>query len=273
VIKQCGFLLVVAVLLRIADAAVVVNEIYPRATSQCSEWIELHNTSDSPVSLKGWHIGHVDDSVLISASDIFISAKGFLVITKDSLLFLSRYPASRPVLQPLRWHTLDNYHDTILLFDNTGSIVDSAAYDSKWFADFSDQSIARVSLTASPCLPGTWVAAQKATPDQPNPESVWRNTSDVSMDIAPIPFTPNNDGKDDYLSIRLQIPSTVTVDVSIYGMDGKKYWEANAVSSPQTLWNGQTSTGSYAPNGPFFVVCEVRGNVKKIIRKKGILWR
>jgi hypothetical protein len=254
-------------------SAIRINEIFPRAQTDCPEWLELANRSSASVNIKNWKYGHLDDSCLITASDFFVPANGFVVLAKDKALFSVKYPATLLVIQPVRWRALDNYYDTVYVWDSSGVLCESAGWDYHWVPSWTDQSLARVSLMISGLLPEAWVVASKASPGQPNSEAAPR-ASDASLDIGPIPFTPNNDGKDDYLSIKVNPPAGASVNVSIYGFDGRKYFDVPQPFSPQFLWNGIAAGGRAAPAGPFFVVAEISNNGnKQVIRKKGILWR
>jgi hypothetical protein len=233
----------------------------------------LANTSGAPVNLRNWNYGHPDDTCLVSASDFVIPAGGFAVLTRDKALFSSKYPAVSLVVQAARWKAMDNYHDTLFIWDSAGVLQESAGWDSRWFASWSNQSLARVSFSTSGLVKQAWVVAAAPSPGQPNSETLWR-ADGASLDIGPIPFTPNNDGKDDYLSIRMSLPASAAAVVSVYGFDGRKYLDLPQPPSAQYLWNGTLASGAAAPVGPFFVVAEITNNgTKQVIRKKGVLWR
>jgi|WetSurMetagenome_2_1015567.scaffolds.fasta_scaffold00022_8 hypothetical protein len=257
------------------DSGIRVSELFPRQAADCPEWIELANTSGSAVNLQNWKYGNADDTCLITAADFSIPAGGYAVLTKDKTLFSSKYPAVSLVLQPVRWKSMDNYHDTLFFRDSTGFARECAGWDSRWFASWSNQSLARVSFQADGCTNEAWVAAAIPSPGQPNPDARHR-AGVASLDIGPIPFTPNNDGKDDYLSIRISFPAAASAAVGVYGFDGRKYLDLPQPPPPsyQYLWNGALASGGAAPAGPFFVVAEITsGGTKQVLRKKGALWR
>ncbi len=255
------------------DSGVRISELFPRAQADCPEWLELANTSNAPVNLRNWKYGHPDDTCLISAVDFVIPAGGFAVLTKDKTLFSSKYPAVALVVQPVRWKTMDNYHDTLLVWDSSGVLRENAGWDYRWFDSWTNQSLSRVSFSISGLAKQAWVVAATPSPGQPNAEALWR-AGGASLDIGPIPFTPNNDGRDDYLSIRVSLPASATAVVSIYGFDGRKYLDLPQPPSPQYLWNGTLASGGPAPVGPFFVVAEITCNgTNQVLRKKGVLWR
>jgi hypothetical protein len=255
------------------DTSVKINELFPRATASCPEWTELFNAGSAPVNVRGWYVGRPGDSSLITAGDAMIPGGGFLVMTKDTVQFYAAFPAVRHAVQPQHWHSLDNYHDTLMLWDANGVPRDSVGWDYRWFTAWENQSLSRVSFRVSGFDRTAWVLAENPTPGQPNPEVVWRSATAASLEIGPIPFTPNNDGRDDYLSIKLMLPPGATGSIAVYGFDGRKYYDVATVVSPEILWNGKTGSGATVPCGPFFVIAEVNnGGSKIVIRKKGVLW-
>ena len=123
-------------------------------------------------------------------------------------------------------------------------------------------------------LRDAWVIALKPTPGQPNASNAFRATEKPSIEIGPVPFTPNGDGKDDMLSIKLVLPASFTSTIAIYGFNGKKYLDLPITPLPQYLWDGKTDKGVAASVGPFFVVATFKNaGQTTVMRKKGILWR
>jgi hypothetical protein len=255
--------------------AVKINEIFPRATASCPEWFELFNTGTAAANLRGWSAGRPGDSSMISAGDVIVSPGGFCIVTRDTVQFDSAFPAAGRAIEPQHWHALDNYHDTLMLWDISGAVSDSAGWNYQWFPGWINQSLSRVSTTASGFDRSAWALSQNPSPGDSNPEVSWRASASATLDISPIPFTPNNDGKDDYLSIRLKLPPGATGSVAVYGFNGRKYYEIATVVSPEILWNGKTASGALVPCGPFFVIAETTNmnGAKSVIREKGILWR
>jgi hypothetical protein len=256
-----------------AQEGLKINEIFPRAQQDEPEWIELVNTSDTTISIINYSIGTALDSGVISQDSIFIQPGGYIIITKNKTLFSERYSSVSKIVQPASWHALDNYNDTLRLWDNYGRLVDTVAYHSSWFTLWDQQSIERISFSSSGFSHDSWVLSQNSSPGRPNSSILFRNGG-PSIEIGPTLFTPNNDGKDDLLSIKPVFPASYSLSVSIYGFNGKKYLDLPVTAQPQYLWDGNLASGAQAPAGPFFVVAAFKistGTV--IVRKKGILWR
>ena len=254
--------------------ALKINELFPRAQSDDPEWFELFNSSSMPINVNNWRYGNSESSFPITQQDLIMAPGRFLVVTKDKSLFAARFPAITCVCQPDAWMAMDNYKDTLSLWNNRGALSETVAWDYTWFSNWTDQSLERVSVK----IPGTdrsaWVVAAKPTPGQPNASVSTRSSPDPSLEIGPTPFTPNNDGKNDFLSIQCIVPAVYSVTMAIYGFNGKKYCDVPIGFQPNFLWDGKNDNGAPAPIGPFFVVATFKnGPQTKVIRKKGILWR
>ena len=255
-------------------SAIRINEVFPRAQTDVPEWFELVNVSAMPISLKNWRYGTSQDSATLTTDATLIAAGRYCVVTKDKTAFSRKYPSVSCVCQPGVWHALDNYRDTLKLWDNRGGLSDTIAYTSEWFDHWSDQSIERVSPQRDGMSRDAWALSIKPTPGQPNGASAFRAAQQPSIEIGPVLFTPNGDGKDDLLSIRLVLPASFTVTVSMYGFNGKKYIDMPITPQPIYLWDGKMNNGGPAPTGPFFVVATFKNGAQTtLVRKKGILWR
>ncbi len=258
------------------SSPVKINEIFPRATAAVPEWIELVNISSMPVNLKNWRYGTPEspDNTITSA-DFILDPGRFCVITKDSERFFSCYPVGVVCIQPSSWQSLDNYHDTLFLYSSLEDApCETVCYDYHWFDNWEHQSVARVATEKGGLAADAWALSNNSTPGLPNTDVDWQAGEKAALHIGPIPFTPNNDGRDDSLAIRIEKPAAQNMTIAIYSFDGKKILDVPESTGEKYTWNGRTSDGRYAPVGPFFVVATVtKGNKESYIRKKGVLWR
>jgi gliding motility-associated-like protein len=178
------------------------------------------------------------------------------------------------IIQADHWYALNNYRDTIQLFNQSGIPADTIYYDSDNLTEWKSQSIERIDASKNGTSRGSWSVSESSTPGIPNSASSWRNTPSIFIDAGPVPFTPNNDGHDDFYKIICQIPSEQTMNISILSFDGKVVKTFTGPSQPEYLWDGRDSRGKFIPNGPFFVVIKIDGDKKNsVIRKKGVIWR
>jgi hypothetical protein len=257
------------------DYPVKVNEIFPRATAELPEWIELVNTSSMSVNLKNWKIIVSEDTNTITGENLIMQPGSFLVLTKNISQFSAVYSIGIHAFESDDWKSLNNYRDTLKLVEPVShEACEIACYDSDWFDSWDKQSVERIALNKSGTERDAWVLAEKLSPGLPNPGVLLYDTDKPLLDIGPIPFTPNSDGKNDVLSIRIKHPSSYRVSLEIYGFSGKKLYEFSKPKIGENEWNGRKSDNSHAPVGPFFVVATfTKGKTEKVIRKKGILWR
>jgi hypothetical protein len=185
-----------------------------------------------------------------------------------------KYPSILCVCQPEAWLSLDNSKDTLCLWNSRGIRCETIVYNSAWFDRWIDQSIERISLSQDGTLRGSWVLAERPSPGMPNGSVSFRAAKKPVLEIGPERFSPNGDGRDDLLSIRLTLPAECTATISVFGFNGRKYVDVPTNSLPPYYWNGKTSVNAPAPTGPFFVVATFKnGSQICTIRKKGILWR
>ncbi|HEX3020363.1 MAG TPA: lamin tail domain-containing protein [Chitinispirillaceae bacterium] len=251
-----------------------INEIFPFGTQYETEWFELANTSSMSINLKNWKVGNLEDADVIIKSEYRVSPGAFVVIAKNKNLLLEAYPDIAPVIEPQNWHTLNNSGDTLCIFDVDGNIRDMVYYKSSWFKNM-NRAIERVNSNSDGCDSTNWVLCSiGATPGYPNQANFWRNVSSAKMEIGPIPFTPDNNGKDDLLKISLSIPAYNSVKLCIFDFTGKNVRTFSGPLQKQYFWNGRADNGKAVQCGPFFVVAELTSpNGSTYLRKKGILWR
>jgi hypothetical protein len=251
-----------------------ISELFPRANAGEPEWIEIANVSHMPVNLRNWTFGNSEQSDTLTARDLVLQPGGYLVLTADLRLFGARYPARQAAAETVRWHSLDNYNDTLCLWDSRGGRKERVCWQSGWFSGWTNESLERVSLSNSGMDAASWAPAASPTPGQPNGAVSWRAGAKPRLDAGPLPFTPDNDGRDDILSIIIDLPAGYSATISIYGFSGKKLRSFSGPLSHRISWDGRADNGSPAPAGPFFVVMEATSEKGTVtVRKKGALWR
>jgi len=253
---------------------VKINEVFPRANAGEPEWLELVNVSQMTINLKNWFFGNSEDTAVMASRDLFLEPGGYLVLTGNAGLFCSRYPAKNRLVVPPDWHSLDNYNDTLCLWDAGRNLKERVSWQSGWFSGWTNDALERVSLSTTGMDAASWVLTASPTPGQPNGAVSWRAGAKPQLDAGPLPFTPNSDGRDDLLSIFIDLPAGYSARVSIYGFSGKKLRSFAGPLSHQIYWDGKLDNGSPAPTGPFFVVMEASSSQGTMtLRKKGVLWR
>lgn len=255
-------------------SSVKINEIFPRAVDDEPEWFELVNLSSMTVNLSGWVYGNNESTALLSQNDMFLGPGNFIVVTKDKKKLCTRYPGLNNVFQPPVWHTLGNFSDTLFLQSGSGLQGDMVCYESGWFTKWENRSLERAAPELDGCSQESWSVSGQSSPGLPNKALFWRNTERPSMEIGPIPFTPDGDMKNDLLEITMNVPSSKTFTLSIYSFDGRKVREFTGPVREKYLWDGRGDDGREVVTGPFFVIARIKTSGQTVmLRKKGLLWR
>lgn len=255
------------------EKSVQITELFPKATTNEPEWFEIYNCTGMAIDLKNWQFGNSESMDTLTKTTAILEPGAFSVICKDSKLMKTPYPTLRRPLQPAHWHTLSNSSDTVRLHDATGILRETICYDQAWFSAWGYRSLERTS-SENGCVPSSWSVATQSTPGLPNRAQLWHSTGRPTMEIGPIPFTPDNDRTDDLLAIRLQFPAATSFSIQIFQFNGRLLKTFPPQIDEVFYWDGRDDQGGTAPVGPFFVVAEIRANSKtERIRKKGVLWR
>jgi hypothetical protein len=254
----------------------VITELYPKGGTAAAgqpEWFEIKNASAADVNLNGWTFGNSKDTAAISAADFILPPGQFAVVCKDTALIMQRYRAVPNLLKPARWHTLNSYNDTLCIWAPRGTESDRAVYRSAWFSGWVTQSLERVFGGGGGGDSASWALCSRPTPGHPGGANAWRSAASPSVDIGPIPFTPNGDGVDDVLSIKMSLPPNYRATVKIFSFDGKLLRTFKG-EQETFFWDGKTEKGRAAAPGSIYVVTEfTSGKTRKVIKANGILWR
>ncbi len=106
---------------------IVINEVMYAPANNEPEWIEIFNRTNRTINLKKWQIANGSpESGVHSLTEVLLSPRSYLVLTKDSLL-KSFYPFSF-LIHPVGLPTLHNTGDELVLRDSLNRIIDSMQY-------------------------------------------------------------------------------------------------------------------------------------------------
>lgn len=109
---------------------VVINEIAWMGTevSYNDEWIELYNSTDSPINLDNWILKAKDGTPEINLAG-GISAKGFFLLERTDDETVPNIPADQ-----IYTGALGNTGEDLKLLDNSGNLIDSVNCLGGWFS-------------------------------------------------------------------------------------------------------------------------------------------
>ncbi|MEM6328252.1 MAG: CotH kinase family protein, partial [Bacteroidota bacterium] len=112
-------------------ASVVVNEIQynPPDDADSEDWVELLNTGEATVDLSGWVLSDEDDDDQAELpAGTSLAPGGYLVLCRDPDAFAQIHPSAAPCLGGWDFG-LSGGGDQVRLFDASGALRDSVAYD------------------------------------------------------------------------------------------------------------------------------------------------
>ena len=113
--------------------------------------------------------------------------------------------------------TLSNESKLIFVKDFWGNVIDSVHYSSKWhnesFQSTKNISLERINPKISTSDKNNWsscVAEEGATPARQNSILTNPESNSKKITIAPNPFSPDNDGFEDFAIITINLASSVS---------------------------------------------------------------
>ncbi len=247
-------------LIRVPENGIIISELDPRGSP---EWIELHNQSEEYISLSNWTIFNSEDTMVLSVENS-IAPDEYQLISRDEIS-----PFIESSVQS-DWFSLDNYNDTLYLESPFGT-VDSVAWNYTNFKEWDDETLHRIpnsdGFNQTALIPG------KATPGEKS--VVFGDETPISLTVAEQLFSPDGDGKDEELNIKVTHPSHFSVNARIFSRSGTETTQFE-IQNGEAQWNGSNQNGTTARRGPYVLLVEFTNNItdeRSVLRSGVVLWR
>ena len=200
---------------------VVINEILFNPKSPGSDYVEFFNRSKKIIDASKLYAanrssgGAVASLKKISEEPLYLFPDDYLVVTEDAAVLKRQFfVKNEDALVQLS--SLPSYPDdkgNAVLIDLNGTIVDEVAYDKHWHFGLIDNdegvALERLDPDAASQAKSNWHSAAATvgygTPTYKN--SQYRQTDDAkaTVEILPKIFSPDNDGRDDILTINYKM--------------------------------------------------------------------
>lgn len=243
----------------------VINEIMYSPFPGQTEWIEVYNPGGESVDLTGWQIADGDgDSKAMLKNNCQIPARDFAIIAGDST-FLTDWPELAAPLLVTRqsFPSFNNETDQIWLFDLVGNPIDSVQYQSVW-GGAEGISLERINPEVAADEKTNWnscVFPKGGSPGLQN--SIWIASfpTQASLSVSPDPFSPDNDGFEDYAAISYDLPlATSRINLKIFDVRGRLIrflLNSNPGSTHGTIfWDGKDDQNQFARMGIYVIYLE-----------------
>lgn len=206
------------------EKTILINEIMFAPIGDEPEWVEIYNASNDTVNLKNWQVSDASSKVIITKNDFFLRPNEYLVLSKDSTI-LNFYPISSNVIT-LSLPMLNNSGDAVVIYDHTGTKLDSVYYLGNWGK--AGTSIERVDLNEASNDSSNWAIPPdsiKATPGKENFSK--RKNFDLKIQSLVAPSSINYD---ESLNVNLTVQNVGLNQVNKFAV--KVYKDLNFDSIP-----------------------------------------
>ncbi len=259
--------------------SLVVNEIMFAPFAGEAEYVELFNPGPLEVDLCRWTIADLPAAggslhrTLLSPGSRRLSPGEFFVLASDSSI-LNRFPSLHSdkgggvAIAGQGNLSLNNEGDAVVLTDLSGRTIDSIEYLPAWHnpgvMDATGRSLERI----QPLFPSndrrnwnTCVERLGGTPGRVNSIFTRSSSSGSRLSCSPNPFSPDNDGREDYTVVHYELPlQSGMMNLKIFDARGRQVRRLsnNELCGPHgdVLWDGRNDAGRTARIGIYVVVLE-----------------
>lgn len=213
--------------------SLVINEVMFDPAAGNNEFVEFYNLSGDTVNIGGWTIEDESRNVyrLGKTFQYLPPAKYFLFAADSSILL--NYNVNREgaliTVNNSASLGLNNSGELILLKDGLGNTVDSVFYSAKWhngkILNLKNKSLEKI----NPRFPSndfknwsTCVEILGATPGSCNSVYTEKLSTDSKIDVRPNPFSPDNDGFEDFTIISYNLTQYISqIRIKIFDSRGR----------------------------------------------------
>lgn len=268
---------------------VVINELLFDPPDGASDFVELFNRSGKLLDLKDWTIAEVSatppfvvQSVKkLTAEHRLLAPETYLVITETPLELQRHYPYYDR-FSFLDVADLPDFNSTdggLLLANAGGDSLDFLVYSDSWHYPLLNEtqgvSLERLSASSPTRSADNWHSAAAsvgyASPGLKNSQALGDPTGAGALSVEPQVFSPDNDGIDDLLQIRLMYPEPGRrVTIAVFDPNGHEVARplpyALAGTDNRYTWSGVDSNGRLVPEGVYIIWSEsfdLQGNVQR----------
>jgi len=212
---------------------IIINEIMYEPDSTNCEFIELFNNSQETIELGGWQIEDQDGNYFyISKISKMLPPKDYYIISADSSILRNYFQLNNfdnISIKNKSSLNLSNSGELLYLKDFRRKTIDSVNYKSKWhnasLVNTKNISLELINPKLKRNTANNWsssVNKDGATPGKQNSIFVEKLISKSKINISPNPFSPDNDGFEDFTFINYKLTQPVAqIRIKIYDSKGR----------------------------------------------------
>ena len=272
---------------------IVINEILFNPRTGGVDFVELMNKSAKYIDLNQFSLANTKDGAIytqkkLAFSHTFMPGEIAAFTVNPDLLFQYYPKAGKENLYKLTG--MPSYNDDageVVLLGENKLTIDRFAYNENYhnilLKDKEGVSLERVHVDVASNLPSNWASASStcgfATPGLTNSHVKGFPGNDL-IDISPEVISPDNDGLDDFMQIRIRDASGKMIKMNVIDLQGRlvKQIADNEIGGADNLWNwdGDDFNGQKVYNGPYFLsiqMVDANGDVSFAKRKIVVAWK
>jgi hypothetical protein len=265
------------------SGSVVINEIMYSPLPGQPEWIELFNPHNISIDIQNWSVSDSDSSrrQIITRNRFEFAPQSFLTLGSDSSILNSYDLNGSPLLTIKTLPRLNDDLDQVFIFDANNNIIDEVSYRNSWGGD-KGISLERINPGLATKDSSNWSSCVSlslgGTPGRQNSIFVDVLPSEAELSIAPNPFSPDEDGRDDVTIISYQLPFNLSqIHVKIFDIRGRlvRFLVNNQPSGTNSsiIWDGRDNEGHFCRMGIYIVYLEAIHHKKGVVKslKKSVV--
>ncbi len=212
---------------------VVFTEIMFNPSETNSEFLEIFNHSEKPIEIGGWKIEDEEGEYFHIINESFsLEPNNYFVIAADSLIIENyNWLEGNDNISILNLSSLNltNAGKKLYLKDLRNNIIDSVEYSEAWhnsaLTETKNISLEIINHNLSRNNGSNWsssVSEFGASPGLQNSINVENISTKAKLEITPNPFSPDNDGFEDFTHINYNLTQPVSqIRVRIYDSKGR----------------------------------------------------
>jgi hypothetical protein len=257
---------------------IVINELLFNPKPGGKDYVELYNRSNKIIDASGLFItnrtsaGALSTLRRLSATPHLIFPQEYVVVTEDASSLGMQYlvKAKNAVLEIPTLPSLPDDKGTVVLLKELSVILDEVSYTKDWhfglLANAEGVSLERIDPAGPSQDKNNWHSAASTagygTPGYQNSQFASNKDLEVSVETTPKIFSPDNDGVDDFATIRYSIPENGYVaNIIIFDAGGR---EVRRLVRNQLLalqgswtWDGLSEQVQKLPVGTYVIYTEL----------------
>ncbi len=256
----------------------VINEILFNPRPGGVDFVEIYNRGARITDLKDLLIANRSSAnTLANLASLSVESRllfpgGYCVVTEDAAAVQRQYLAMAPKAF-IEVSAMPSYPDdkgTAVLVTTAGMVIDELRYDEKWHFPLLDNregvSLERINYNKPTQDASNWYSASTpsgyGTPTYRNSQFMADPSMDNAVSILPAVFSPDNDGTDDFATVRYDMPEPGFVcNITLYNSYGVpvRMLVRNALcgKTGSFRWDGIDEKGRQCALGVYIALIEM----------------